>query len=335
MSKHRKKIATLGGGTGSFTLLSGLKQYPYDITAIVSMADDGGSTGVLREELGVLPPGDIRQCLVALADRGETLREVMNHRFQKGSLAGHSVGNILISAFEEVTGDFVRGVEKMSEVLSLRGRVLPISTQKMTLLIELLSGKILEGEHHLDESQEVREVGVKRVSLKEPVDIAPQAAKALSEADAILIGPGDFYGSILPHLLVRGIKEVFSHTNAEIILVANLTNRKGQTSFWDVDRYVEEIEQFLGKGTITAVLFNTQNPPKELFRRYYEKEGEGFLVRAQEPQRIPSYRLLKAPLLSLKEVQKTPGDTLASSRSFLRHDSALLAQKLAEVIDAL
>ena len=158
-----KKVVTIGGGTGSFTLLSGLKKYPIELSAIVSMADDGGSTGILRDELGVLPPGDVRQCLVALSDTPDMLRELMNYRFAEGGLEGHSFGNIFLSALEKITGDFGRGVEEASRILNFRGVVIPVTLSDVRLFMELENGDVLSGESEINVSKKFEKVGVKKV----------------------------------------------------------------------------------------------------------------------------------------------------------------------------
>jgi len=200
-----KNIATIGGGTGSFTLLSGLKKYPVKISAIVSMVDDGGSTGRLRDELGVLPPGDARQCLVALSESSKQLRTLMNYRFEKGALQGHSFGNIFLSALEKINGNFLKGIASASEILKVSGEIIPVSEGDMRLLINLKNGKILKGEKELDSNEEIRKVGIKNIQLKARVKPNLQAISAIKKADAIIIGPGDFFGSILPNLLVGEI----------------------------------------------------------------------------------------------------------------------------------
>ena len=210
-----KKIVTIGGGTGSFTLLSGLKNYSIDISAVVSMADDGGSTGRLRDELGVLPPGDIRQCLVALSDSSDKLRDLMNYRFptngdsdldkEMRGLAGHSFGNLLLSALEKINGNFIDGVREAAKILNIKGQVLPVSEKDMNLAIELNNGKIIIGEKYLDHNKQIRKHSVKKVFLKPQISANKKVLKVIKNADIIILGPGDHYGSIIPNLLVKGV----------------------------------------------------------------------------------------------------------------------------------
>ncbi|MEK9181423.1 MAG: gluconeogenesis factor YvcK family protein, partial [Patescibacteria group bacterium] len=187
-----KNIVTIGGGTGSYAVLSGLKNIPnISLTALVSMADDGGSTGVLRDELGVLPPGDVRQCLVALSEHSNTVRELMNYRFENGGLKGHSFGNIFLSALEKVTGNFTEGVEIASEILKIKGAVIPITRNKATLAIKLLNGKIIEGENKINHS-EIQKIGIEKIFYKNKVKLNRNAKKAILEADYIILGPGNY-----------------------------------------------------------------------------------------------------------------------------------------------
>ncbi|EKE21203.1 MAG: hypothetical protein ACD_7C00311G0003 [uncultured bacterium] len=232
-------VVTIGGGTGSFTLLSGLKKYPINISAIVSMADDGGSTGRLRDELGVLPPGDIRQCLVALSNSSDTLRELMNYRFENGGLKGHNFGNILLSALEKIQGSFSLGVKEATHILGVQGQVIPVSEDEMNLYIKLKNDKILVGEKQLDHNNDVRKYGIKKVYLKPSAQADREALSAIKKADIIIIGPGDHHGSIIPNLLVSGISEAIRKSKAKVIYNCNLTNKKGQTENFDVDKYAQ------------------------------------------------------------------------------------------------
>src|SRR3989338_8431349 len=188
-----KNIVTIGGGTGSFTLLSGLKKYPVNISAIVSMADDGGSTGVLRDELGVLPPGDVRQCLAALSESSDLMRQLFNYRFESGKLEGHSFGNLFLSALEKIAGGFQRGVEEAGQILNIKGQVIPVTESDVTIVMELINGKILNGEDEINHNFDIEEIGIQKFFLKPEPKANPKALESIKEADAILIGPGSFY----------------------------------------------------------------------------------------------------------------------------------------------
>jgi uncharacterized cofD-like protein len=325
----KKNVVTIGGGTGSFTLLSGLRNYPVNISAIVSMADDGGSTGVLRDELGVLPPGDVRQCLVALSDSSAILRDLMSYRFGGKKLKGHSFGNLFLSALEKISKNFSKGVEEAGKILNVKGEVIPVSEDDMRLLIKLNNGKILNGETELDHSDEIRNFGIKELKLVKKARAFEVALDRIKKADFIIIGPGDLYGSLLPNLLVSGIGKAIQKSKAKVIYNCNLTNRKGQTDGYDLDKYVEHLNRYIGKDRINFVTYNTKNPPKGLIKKYEKKEGKGALIKFDEKANLErSYKVVKADLLSLEIVKRSKSDAIANIRSFIRHDS----RKLAKVI---
>lgn len=330
-----KKIVTIGGGTGSFMLLSGLKKYPIELSAIVSMSDDGGSSGVLRDELGVLPPGDVRQCLVALSEASDDLRTLMNYRFKKGRLAGQNFGNLFLSALEDThKNNFLKAVGAATEILNVKGEVIPVTGSDAHLRMELSGGTFLEGEDTIDHA-DLQSEGVKKLSFRERVKANPRAVERIQAADAVIIGPGDLYGSVLANLIVPQVGDAIRHTTAKVIYNVNLTNKKGHTSGFSVDDYVNAIEKVIGKGRIDIVMFNTKRSPQRLIEKYERQEGEGFLVEFKEsenPKR--SYRLVSGDFLKNGEAEKVPGDTLAHTRSFIRHDSRKLAKAIMQCIES-
>ena len=202
-----KNIVTVGGGTGSYTVLSGLKNLEdVSLTALVNMSDHGGSTGVLRDELGVLPSGDVRQCLVALSTHTEIVRGLMSYRFSEGKLTGHSFGNIFLAALEKVTGSFDKGVEIASEILKVNGKVIPVTADKAELCVELIDGTLIEGQVNVS-STHFNDQKVKRVFLKDDVKLSPHAKETILKADYIIVGPGSYYESIISNLVVEGFRE--------------------------------------------------------------------------------------------------------------------------------
>lgn len=323
-----KRIVTIGGGTGSFTLLSGLKKYPVDISAVVSMADDGGSTGVLRDELGVLPPGDVRQCLVALSESSEGLRELMNYRFENGDgLRGHSFGNLFLSALEKVNGSFAKGVEQAMEILKVKGEVVPVTDEDVKLELRLKDGTVLHGEDEINHDTSFQTVGVDQLAFSRPVVAYRKAVERVSQADMVVIGPGNLYCSLLPNLIIEDFAEAVRKSEARVVYVCNLTNKKGQTIGWKVGDYVDAIERYIGEGRVDYVLYNVQEPPPELVARYEEQEGRDTLVRADEAA-PRSYRLVKADIVSSVAPRFSEADAIASTRAFIRHDSDRLAQAI-------
>lgn len=326
-----KKVVTIGGGTGSFTLLSGLKKYPIELSAIVSMADDGGSTGVLRDELGVLPPGDVRQCLVALSDSSEMLRTLMNYRFEEGGLTGHSFGNLFLSALEKITGNFSAGVEEAAKILNVKGEVIPVTKMDINLSVELNNGVILSGEHEINTNVEVGTIGIKKAFLSPRAKANPRAIQKILAADLIIIGPGNHYCSILPSLLVSGIPEAIRTSKAKVVYNCNLVNKRGHTDGFTLDAYVAELNRFLGQERVDFVTFNTRQPAKALMTRYRKTNSELVSFMPEEnPKR--RYRVLKADFLSRQTISQSKSDKIAHIRSFIRHDSEKLAQALMMIL---
>lgn len=315
------RIVVIGGGTGNFAVLRGLKNFPVELTAVVSMADDGGSTGILRDELGVLPPGDVRQCLVALSNSSSLMRSLMNYRFENGGLGGHSFGNLLLSALEKVTGSFEKAVEEMGQILLIKGRVIPVTNHHVHLRMILNNRKILEGEKEIYLSQEIDQ-GYKSIYLEPYSQANPHAIEEIQKADLIVLGPGGFHTSLIPNLLVDGISEALLEARAKKVYVVNLMNRKGQTTGFKVGDYLRELSPYIGRDIFDYVIVNSQNPPEELLDIYAE---EGTIVEND----LNEERVILAPLLGdLKEGPKV--DLLR--RNLIRHDPDRLATELMKIV---
>ncbi len=318
-----KNIVIIGGGTGTFTLLSGLRKFPSNNTVIVSSADDGGSTGILRKELGVMPPGDIRQCLVGLSYTQNEMKELFNFRFNTGSLKGHSVGNIILAALEKIAGT-EEGINIASKMLNVRGQVLPVSLTPTTLSANLKNGKTLFGEHNIDDqdSSKHKAVSIKQLHLKPNVAANPKVITAIKSADAIVFGPGDLFTSILPNILVKGVSEAINKSSAKKILVTNIMTKFGQTDGFSASDFVVEMEKYL-KGKIDVVLANNKKPNAEVLKKY-AKEKAKFVETDIKALAKTGVEAIAQDLLSSAIIKKTNGDKL--KRSFLRHDSDKLAK---------
>lgn len=278
MPNNKKKIAVVGGGTGIFSVLTGLKNYPVQLSAIVSMADSGGSSGVLREEFGVLPPGDIRRALVALSDSEQLLCELFNFRFQRGELEGHNFGNLLLTALSKMEGDFQRGVERAMALLNVEGEVIPVTTEDAQLHAELENGQIIKGETNIDVPRHDGDLKIERVFLEPECNVNSKAEQALREADAIVIGPGDLYTSIVPNLLVQGVPEAINGSSATKIYVCNLMTKFGETNGFEASDFVKVIKRYLQQ--LDYVLINSRRPSKERIKKY-EQEGAEFVERGR------------------------------------------------------
>lgn len=329
-AKTDVKIAVIGGGTGSFTLLTALKERTSQIAALVNMADDGSSTGVLRDELGVLPPGDVRQCLVALSKTPE-LRNLFNYRFDEGSFKGHAFGNIFISALEKMTGSFTEGVELASRLLNITGVVEPITETNITLFAETKRSGVVRGESNI----ETAEFGGERPAIwLEPEAIAsPRALKAIEQADIVVIAPGNIYRSIAPVLVTSGVGEALRATNALCVYVCNLVTMPRQTNGYQVHDFADEIERLAGGNFLDAVLFNTELPSNSLMERY-AKTGELPVEYDKEKLHEAHYIAAGAPLLAGTVWQNTNrSDPIAAQRTFIRHDSEAVTKAIFELYE--
>ena len=321
-----KKIVVIGGGTGTYVALTGLREYDVTLTAVVTMMDSGGSTGRLRDQLGVLPPGDIRQALVALSESDEIWRKMFTYRFDTGDLSGHNFGNIFLSALEKMTGDFSEALKLASELLQIKGQVLPVTYSKSDLCVELEDGQVIEGETYIDELEaDKKRSKIKRAYLKPKVPINDAVRTAIQEADIVLIGPGDLYTSLLVNLLVDGVVDALSSTNAKVVYALNLMTKYGQTTSYTARDHVTDLEQYLGKGVLDYILVNNAKPEDNTLK-LYEKEQE---ILAVDNLKEDGYQVVHADMLADLLIQKPKSDQL--KRSLIRHDP----DKLAKVIMSL
>ena len=322
-------IVVIGGGTGSFTLLSGLKNYTHNITALVNMVDDGGSTGQLRDELGVLPAGDVRQCLVALSTSPK-VRDLFNYRFNEGSMKGHAFGNLFMAALEKMTGNFTEAVKVAGEVLNIRGRVEPITFDNITLVTRLSDGTVVRGQHEAESL--IIPVGERPwLDLEPTARINPQARQAILSADLVVIAPGLLYGSLAPALLVSGVTRALAETKAKKVYVCNLVNKPGQTDEFTVADYASEIERFAGV-KLDHVLYNNHRPSQELIDRY-AKDGE-LLVEWNKEELNKKHCYASGKRLIADEVWENTNaasDPLAAQRSLIRHDADRVARELMRI----
>ena len=328
-AQNEVKIAVIGGGTGSFTMLSALKKYTSQIAAIVSMADDGGSTGVLRDELGSLPAGDVRQCLVALSDSPK-VRDLFQYRFDTGTFDGHSFGNVLLSALEKITGDFSQAVETASEILRIRGTVIPATLDNIRLKMEWPDKSlVLHGERVIDNEYFQYDPRRAQLSVVPAARANPMALAAIEQADVIVVAPGDLYTSLGPLLVIDGMSEALLKTKAKVFYVANLVSKQGQTDGFTVSDHASEIERFGGGDFLDYVLYNQQAPTEEIAKRY-EEEG-GYVTQADiENLSAAHYEAVGGDFLGpMAAVAK--GDSLIGHRSLIRHDAKAVAKLILEL----
>lgn len=305
------RIVTVGGGTGLSTLLHGLKQHTNNITAIVTVADNGGSSGRLREQFGVLPPGDIRNCLVALADAEPLMRQLFQFRFDKHSeFQGHNFGNLFITAMTSLTGDFEAAIKESSKILAIRGQVIPSTLDNVSLVAEYQDGSREEGEAQIPKKNAL----IKKVYLR-PLDTKPtlEALKAIQEAEAIIFGPGSLYTSIIPNLLVKGIPEAIANSSALKIYVCNVMTQAGETDGYSAFDHVQAIIKHTNPRIIDCCIVNMAKVPKNLLGKYEQEKSFPVLSDSQRIREL-GYRVVEEDLISAQD--------------FVRHD----AEKLSRVI---
>lgn len=304
LKKSQAKVVFIGGGTGGFTMLSGLRNHFKNIAAIVTMADDGGSSGILREDFGILPPGDVRQALVALsAADNKILSELFNYRFKEGRLKEQSFGNMMITALERITGKFDQAIREAATILSVEGDVIPVTLKNVHLEARLAGGKVLRGEHVIGGSRNDQHEEIKEAWLTPAATANPEAIRAIREANLIVIGPGSLYTSIVPNLLVRGIPEALKKTKAKVVYFVNLTTNFGETTGFTARDFVRTIEDYAGKNVIDYVVVNKKRPSPALLKRYLEIRSE----------------LVQDDLRGMKRPRVIRADLLRA-RGFLRHD---------------
>jgi len=328
----RYHVVVVGGGSGSHTALSGLRRQEVDLTAVVSVMDSGGSSGRLRDEYGFLPPGDARQCLVALAGDDESaamLRAVFTYRFRDSrpdrtadgprSLDGHNLGNLFISALTDITGSVESAYAWAGRLLGARGQVIPVTTSSVNLCARLVDGHILHGEAAIDVRTEHPGAEIDYIYLDHPTYPTATALDALKNADLVVLGPGDLYTSILPNLLVEGIVDALAEARYRAFVV-NLMTKPGETDGFSASTFVDRMMEYLGTVPLDAVIVNTELPSSKVRQRY---ATEGALPVNADIEAIES--------LGIRHVIARP---LASSRHLMRHDPAVLAEAILEWLTA-
>jgi uncharacterized cofD-like protein len=302
------RVVGIGGGHGLSSLLKGLKEYTSNLTAIVTMADSGGSSGRLRRDLGMPPPGDIRNCLVALADTEPLMEDLFQYRFKGPSeLKGHSFGNLFIAAMSEVTKNFASAVRASSKILAIRGRVIPSTLSDVSLQAKMKDGRVVKGEAKItEEGGKIEEISL----LPLGVDSNPEALKAIKEAEIIIIGPGSLYTSVMPNLLIRGMIEAIENSKAIKIYVCNIMTQAEETDDYSTSDHLVAIYKHTGRKFLDYVLVNTSKAPLELAKKYEEEKA--FQVEVDEEKlKKPGVKVVKANLMSTKDYLRHEPDKLA------------------------
>lgn len=315
--KNEPRVVVIGGGTGMPVLLRGLKNLPIHLTALVTVADDGGSTGRLRKEMAIPAPGDIRNVIAALSDAEPMLLDLFQHRFEVGNgLSGHSMGNLLLAAMTSVTGDFYTGIKEISRVLNVKGKIYPISNEVMSLHAEMEDGTIVSGESNIPLANKQ----IKRVFLRpQPIHPVPSAVRAIEQADLVVISPGSLYTSILPNLIIPQIDEAIRKTNGKAVYVCNVMTQAGETDGYSASDHIQAIRDHIGMGCVDAIVVQNE-PIKKTVRAVYAEENAKPVI----------YDLERLVEMGLQIIE---GDIIDHSRSTLRHDTDKIATLLYSIID--
>ncbi len=319
------RIVAIGGGTGLSSLLRGLKQLTANVTAVVTVMDDGGSSGRLRQELNILPPGDIRNCLIALAEDESQISRLFNHRFQGGALQGHSVGNLVIAGLQEMTGSFDRAIEEMSTLLNTRGQVLPATLEDAELVAEFQDGRLVQGESRIP-----KEGGrIRRLRLSRPgVTAYPKVLEEIRHADLIILGPGSLFTSVIPNLLVGGIREAIERSPAKKFYIMNLMTQPGETTGFTAKDHLKTLGEYIDLRTLDFVVVNRQPVPKELLAQYAHEGSVPVADDLTEPNEW-GITVIRADLLEIMTLPRWPSDTQAPT---VKHNPTELARVIAKSV---
>lgn len=311
-----KKIVAIGGGTGLSTMLRGLKNYTEHITAIVTVADDGGGSGMLREDLHMLPPGDIRNCIMALADTEPIMEKLMTYRFDAGRLKGQSFGNLFLAAMCGISDNFEQAVRRVSDVLAVKGRVLPVTEQNVSLGAEFEDGTIVVGESVIPKKSTEYGSHISNVFLSpKSVQPVPDCLKAIAEADLIVLGPGSLYTSIIPNLLVEGLPEAVLNSRARTVYVCNVMTQMGESEGMTAFDHVKAVTSHAGGSIIDVCIVNVEPVPENLQEKYIAEHSTP--VEVDESRFAGSgVKLMKRELLDV-------------SKGYVRHDYRRLAEVIA------
>lgn len=314
------KIVAIGGGTGLSVLLRGLKKYTSNITAIVTVSDDGGSSGLLREDMGILPPGDIRNCIVSLANTEPIMEQLMQYRFKDGALKDQNFGNLFIAAMNDICGSFDAAVREVSSVLAVTGKVLPVTLEDVVLYAELEDGTVIKGESQIPIKQQAANERIRRVFLKpgncKPL---PVALKEIQDADVIILGPGSLYTSIIPNILVKNMAKAINSSGALKIYVSNIMTQQGETVGYSLSEHIKAINEHGNKLLIDYAIANTGRIPQSLLEKYRAEEASPVLI---------DYDIIADMGIKVLE-----GDFVSIKNGYLRHDFDELAKRIFKLLN--
>ena len=328
-----KNVVVIGGGTGTFTVLSALRDFPYHLTALLTMVDDGGSNRVLRDEFGLLPTSGVRLAIVALSAKQSILRELFTYRYHKGTgISGMTFGNLFLAALSDITGSQEKAIEQTCELLSVKGNILPISYGDVRLIAKYEDGTEVEGEHYIDEPEHDGKLKITHLYTKPNARISPKAKDAIRSADAIILGPGDFYTNTIANLVIDGVPEAIQKSSAQVIFVTNLMTKYGEAYNYTASDYLKDFEQYMPVERINTILVNSDTEfPKSALDKYKEEHSIPVIDDLDSYSLSPTTRIVRVPILSREEVKPQKGDVLR--RSMIRHDPQKLAAALVDIIE--
>lgn len=313
------KIVAIGGGTGLSVLLRGLKKYTSNISAIVTMSDDGGSSGLLREDMGILPPGDIRNCIVALANTEPIMEQLMQYRFTDGALKGQSFGNLFIAAMNDICGSFDAAVREVSSVLAVTGKVLPVTLDDVILYAELEDGTVIKGESQIPIKQQASNKRIRKVFLKpDNCKPLPEALEEIQNADVIILGPGSLYTSIIPNILVKDMAKAINGSNALKIYVCNIMTQQGETVGYRLSEHIKALKEHGNKLMVDYVIANTGEVPQSLLEKYKTEDASPVLI--------------DYDIIADMGIKVLGGDFVNIENGYLRHDFNELAKQIFKLV---
>lgn len=320
---RKENIVAIGGGTGLSTILYGLKLYFDNITAIVTVSDDGGSSGMLRQDLDILPPGDIRACMLALSNAGQSLDKLFNYRFESGSLEGHNFGNLLIAAMYGIYDDFSVAVKETSNVLNISGKVLPVTLERMDLIAKLENGTSVIGESKIPKVAINEKSPIDHISLTNTdISLLKECHQAIRNSDIIVLGPGSLYTSIIPNLLIKDMTRVLKESKTKIVYICNIMTQAGETDGFSIYDHIRVIEKHSYEGIIEYVICNNAKANDCLIESY-EKEGAYQVLPTKEDRE----------LIAKKNINLIEDNFILEDDNKLRHDAISLAKKLISLLD--
>lgn len=318
--KKGPKIVMIGGGSGLSNILRGLRQYTSNITAVVTTFDDGGSTGKLREQLDVLAPGDIRKCITALSESEPTMEKLLSYRFTDGSVDNHALGNLILVAMTEITGSFQKAIEKISDIFSVRGKVLPVTLQNMTLCAGLENGEVILGEASIQANCLQANCGIKQVFLKKngtECVAAPGVIEAIKDADLIVLGPGSLYTSVICNLLVDGVADAIIKSPAKKMYICNLMTQPGETDGYTVAKHINEVERYIGKHVLDYCLINNGEITKEMLVEFNQGNSKPVKIDLENIQN--------------RTISVLQGDLVVTAKDSILHDNNKIAETIIDI----